>query len=134
VDATVTVERAATDGGWWWSSLLTWAEREREGEGVQLRAQMSEGRWVSRARGSKGARARGRGWRMHSRGRVHGWEIVGERLGTVDRWGRRDRERERVGAGEKNGADSSAPQSSERERGSERARVGADRRGLPVRH
>jgi hypothetical protein len=29
--------------------------------GVRLRAQVSEGRWASRARGSKGARARGRG-------------------------------------------------------------------------
>jgi hypothetical protein len=66
------------------------------------------------ARGSKGARAQGRGWRTRGRGRVHGGEIVGERLGTANRWGRRDRERE--GAGEKNGADSSTPQSSERER------------------
>jgi hypothetical protein len=39
---------------------------------------------------------------------------VGERLETTDRWGRRGRERERAGAGEENGADSSAPQSSER--------------------
>jgi hypothetical protein len=48
-------------------------------------------------------------------GRVHDGEIVGERLGMADKWGRRDRERERVGARQKNGADSSAPQSSERE-------------------
>jgi hypothetical protein len=47
---------------------------------------------------------------------------VSERLGTTDRWGRWDRER--VGAGEKNGADISAPQSGERERG----RVSALRR------
>jgi hypothetical protein len=40
---------------------------------------------------------------------------VGERLGTADRWGRRDIERDRVGAGEKNDADSSSPQSRERE-------------------
>jgi hypothetical protein len=76
---------------------------------------MSEGMWASRAWGSKGARARGRGRRTLGRGRVHGGAIVGERLGTTDRWGRRDTERERT-RGEKNGADSSAPQSSERER------------------
>jgi hypothetical protein len=81
---------------------------------VWQRAQMSEGRWASGARGSKGARAQGRGRRMCGRGRVHGGEIVGKRLGTTDRWGRQDRERE--GVGEKNGADSLAPQSSERER------------------
>jgi hypothetical protein len=62
---------------------------------------MSEGRWASRAWGSKGARLRGHG-------RVHNGEIMGERLGMTDRWGRRDREIER-GCGEKNGADSSAP-------------------------
>jgi hypothetical protein len=93
---------------------------------------MSEGRWVSRARGSKGARARGHGWRMHSRGRVHGGEIVGERLGTIDRWGRWDREREWVRG--KRTALTALPHRAARERGSERARVGADRRGLPVRH
>jgi hypothetical protein len=70
---------------------------------------------------------------MRGRGRVHGGEIVGERLGTADRWGRRDRESGCGGWGE-NGADSSAPQSSERERGSERARVGVDRQGPPVKH
>jgi hypothetical protein len=57
---------------------------------------MSEGRWVSRARGSKGARARGHGRRTRRRGRVHGGEIVGEWLETADRWGRRDRERGRA--------------------------------------
>jgi hypothetical protein len=51
------------------------------------------------ARGSKGARARGRGRRTCGRGRIHDGEIMGERLGTTDRWGRRDRERE--GAGKK---------------------------------
>jgi hypothetical protein len=40
---------------------------------------MSEGRWASRARGSKGARVRGRGRRTHGRGCVHGGEIVGGR-------------------------------------------------------
>jgi hypothetical protein len=48
---------------------------------------MGEGRWASRARGL----GRGRGTR--GRGRVHGGEIVGKRLETTDRWGRRDRER-----------------------------------------
>jgi hypothetical protein len=52
------------------------------------------GRWASRARGSKGARARGCGRRTRERGHVHSGEIVGERLGTAGRWGRRDRERE----------------------------------------
>jgi hypothetical protein len=49
--------------------------------------------------------------------------IMGERLGTGDRWVRRDRERERAGAGKRNGADRSAPPSSERERGREGARA-----------
>jgi hypothetical protein len=60
---------------------------------------MSEGRWASRARGSKGARAQGHGRRTRGHGHVHGGEIVGERLGTTDRWGRRYRERERRRAG-----------------------------------
>jgi hypothetical protein len=66
--------------------------RER-GEGAGQRAQMREGRWASRVRGSKGARGLGRGWGTRGRGRVHGEEIVGERLETTDRWGRQDRER-----------------------------------------
>jgi hypothetical protein len=45
---TATVERAVDVGGWWQSSLVTRAERER-GRGGRLRAQMSEGRWASRA-------------------------------------------------------------------------------------
>jgi hypothetical protein len=62
-------------------------------------------------------------------GHIHGGEIVGERLGTADRWGRRDRERESGrGGGEER------PHRATRERGSARARVGADRRGPPVRH
>jgi hypothetical protein len=76
---------------------------------------MSEGRWVSRARGSKGARVWGRVRRTCGRGHVHGGEIVGERLGMADRWGRQDKESEGARGGE-NGTDSSAPQSSERER------------------
>jgi hypothetical protein len=80
---------------------------------------MSEGRWANRARGSKGARARGHGWRTRGRGRVHGVEIVGERLGTTDRWGRRDRE---SGRGGKEQRRQLGPQSRERER--ERTRSG----------
>jgi hypothetical protein len=86
---------------------------------------MREERWASRAQGSKGARVRGRGRRTRGRGHVHGKEIVDERLGTADRWGRRDRKRE--GAGEKNGVNSSAPQSSEREGALELAPTGGAR-------
>jgi hypothetical protein len=92
----------------------TRGQSEREGERVWQRAQMSERRWASRARGSKGARAQGRGRRTRGRRRVHDGEIVGERLGTADRWGRRDRER--AGAGEKDGTDNSVPHCSERAR------------------
>jgi hypothetical protein len=91
---------------------------------------MSEERWASRARGSIGAWARGRGRRTRRRGRIHGGEIVGERLGTANRWGRRDRER--VGAGGERRRQLGPTE--QRERGSERARVGADRRGPPVKH
>jgi hypothetical protein len=62
------------------------------------------------------------------------WGVVGESLGTADRWGRWDRERSE-GMGERNGADRPGPRGSERERGEGgRAGVGADRRGPPVRH
>jgi hypothetical protein len=46
------------------------------------------------------------------------------------------RQRERAGTRKRNGADRSAPKSSEREREreSEHTRVGANRRGPPVRH
>jgi hypothetical protein len=46
-------------------------QSEREGERVWQRAQMSKGRWASRARGSKGARVHGRGRRTRGRGHVH---------------------------------------------------------------
>jgi hypothetical protein len=59
---------------------------------------------------------------------------VGERLGTANRWGRRDRERERERARGKRTAPTAQPHRAARERGSERARVGANRRGTPVRH
>jgi hypothetical protein len=105
--------------------------RTREGEGVWQRAQMREGRWASRARGSKGARAQGRGRRTCGRGCVHGGEIVGERLGMTDRWGRWDREREGTG---KRMAPTARPHRAAREREGERARFGTDRRGPPVKH
>jgi hypothetical protein len=89
--------------------------RAREGERAGHWAQMREGRWASRARGSKGAQAHRRGRRSRGRGHVHGGEIVGGRLETADRWGRRVREREREGAGEKNDADSSGPRGRERQ-------------------
>jgi hypothetical protein len=91
-------------------------QSEREGEGAGQRAQMGEGRWASRVRGSKGTRAHGRGRRTSGRGRVHGGEIVGERLETAGRWGRRDRERG-AGARERTSADRSGPR--DRERGRE---------------
>jgi hypothetical protein len=93
---------------------------------------MNEGRWASRAQGSKGAQARGHGRRTRRHGRVHGGEIVGERLEMDDRWGQRDRERERARAIET--APTGRPHGTARGRGSERARIGADRRGPPVRH
>ena len=58
--------------------------------------------------GSKGARGHGRVRRTRGRGRIHDREIVVERLGTADRWGQRDREREQA-RGKENGADNSAP-------------------------
>jgi hypothetical protein len=90
-------------------------QSEREGGRVGQRAQMREEGWASRARGSKGARAHGRGRRTRGRGCVHGWEIVGRRLRTADRWGRRA-ERGRVGAREGISTDRSGPRDSERER------------------
>jgi hypothetical protein len=50
-------------------------QSERESERAGQRAQMEEGRWATRARGL------GRGRRTRGRGRVHGGEIMGERLG-----------------------------------------------------
>jgi hypothetical protein len=76
---------------------------------------MGEGRWASRARGSKGAWGLGRGRGTRGRGRVHGGEIVGERLETTDRWGRQDIERG-AGARGRTSADMSGPRERERER------------------
>jgi hypothetical protein len=85
------VHRSTAGGG---GALCTRGQSEREGEKDWQRAQMSKGRWARRARGSKGARAQGRGRRTRGRGHVHGGEIVGERLWTAGRWGQRDTERE----------------------------------------
>jgi hypothetical protein len=103
--AKLTVALEGARARWWpqnrqWASagggraLCTHGQSKREGDRVGQRAQMREERWARRARGSKGARGRGRGWRTRGRGCVHGGEIVGERLGTADTWGRQDRERE----------------------------------------
>jgi hypothetical protein len=61
--------RACGRRRWAVAGLRSRAQNEREGEGVQLRAQVSKGRWASRARGSKGAHGLGR--RTRGRGRVH---------------------------------------------------------------
>jgi hypothetical protein len=114
-------------GGWWRSSLFAWAEREigRESwaRGANERGEVGE----------QGA-SLGRGWRTRGRGRVHGGEIVGERLETTDRWGRWDRERERgrVGAGGGGEWRRQLWPTGQRER--RRAQACADRRGPPVRH
>jgi hypothetical protein len=142
--AKLTVELGGARGQWrprnmrWTSvggggALGSCGQSEREGEGAGQRAQMGEGRWASRARGSKGARGLGRGRRKRGRGCVHGGEIVGERLDTADRWGRWNRERG-AGARGRTSADRSGPRDKEREREEERRdRVGADRRYPPVR-
>jgi hypothetical protein len=77
---------------------------------------MGEGRWASKARGSKGPRGLGRGRRTRDRGRVHGEEIMGERLERTDKWGWRDRERG-AGACGRTSVDRSGPR--DRERGRE---------------
>jgi hypothetical protein len=57
-------QRSTTGRG---GAPCTRGQSEREGERVWQRAQMSDGRWASRAR------VRGRGRRTRGRGRVHGW-------------------------------------------------------------
>jgi hypothetical protein len=113
--STATIERAEDIGGRWRGGSAEGAsERGDVGEqGAGLKRGAGVGTWPENART----------WARPPRG------MVGERLGMVDRWGRRDRER--AGAGKRNDADRSAPQSSERERGC--AGVGTDRRGPPVR-
>jgi hypothetical protein len=68
---------ASAGGG---GALGSCRQTEREGEGAGQKAQMREGRWASRALGSKGTRGLGCGWRTRGRGCIHGGEIVGERL------------------------------------------------------
>jgi hypothetical protein len=95
---------------------------------------MREERWASRVRGSKGARAHGRGRRTRGRGRVHDGEIVGGRLRTADRWGRRDREREnwRTRGNQRRQVWPTGQRERERER--EGAHRLAPMAGPPVRH
>jgi hypothetical protein len=64
--------RSAAGGG---GALCTRGQSEREGERVWQRAQMGEGRWASRVRGSKGGWGLGRGQRTRGRGRVHGGRL-----------------------------------------------------------
>jgi hypothetical protein len=118
-----------TGGGLRWAVAEVLGSRgqsEREGERAGQGALIEEGRWASRARGL------GRGRRTRGRGRVHGGEIVGGRLGT----------RRQVGSvGQREGnqawARTMAPigwsHGAARERGREGARVCADRRGPPIR-
>jgi hypothetical protein len=117
---------------WWRSSLFACAERQR-GRGCLAEGASEQGEVGEQGAGLK----RGAGtWPENARTWARPrWGIVGERLGTADRWGRRDREgSERVG--ERNGADRPGPRGSERERGGGRgcAGVDADRRGPPLRH
>jgi hypothetical protein len=58
-------------------ALYSRGQSEREGEGIWLRAQVSDGRWASRAR------ARGHGRRTRGRGRVHGGGSWARGLGRL---------------------------------------------------
>jgi hypothetical protein len=111
-------------GGALWSR----AQSEREGERVRLRAQVSWGRWASRARGSKGEGTCGGGRRSRGRGHVHGG---GSWVGGwgAERWGRRDRERSGRTC-ERNGADRPGPRGNEIEE--ERGRTGWCRQAGPA--
>jgi hypothetical protein len=84
---TAATKQTVVVGGWWQSSLLAWAERERG------RESWAEGENERGEVGEQGAGARtwpknARTWARPRRG------IVAGRLMTADRWGRRDRERE----------------------------------------
>jgi hypothetical protein len=103
-----------TRSGRWRGSLLVWAERER-GRQSWEEGSNERGEVGSRARGSKVARAHGRGQRTRGRGRVHGGEIVGGRLRTTG-------QREGEWAHAREPAPTGLAHRATRERGGERAR------------
>jgi hypothetical protein len=89
----VATEQAVGIGGRWRSSWFAQVERERGrgswAEGANERGEVGEqGAWVKRGAGAQTWPENTRSW-VRPR-----WEIMGERLETADRWGRRDRERE----------------------------------------
>jgi hypothetical protein len=101
--STATVERATGVGGRWRGSGCARRARERErggsAEGASERGEVGE-------QGARLKRVTDAGmWARPQRG------IVGERLGTTDRWGRRDREGSE-GTSERNGADRPGPRCS----------------------
>jgi hypothetical protein len=129
--ATAATEQAVGVGGRWRSSRVAWAERERGrgswAEGPNERGEVGEqGAGLKRGTGARTWPENVRSWARPRR------EIMGERLETVDRWGRRDRER---GSGRARGKQRrQLDPTVQREReGRDRARVGADRRDPPVR-
>jgi hypothetical protein len=106
-----------TGGGRRWAVAELWSRVEREkGQGDSAEGACERGKVGEKGAGLKrGVDTRtwpenARTWARPRRG------IVGGRLGMSDRWARRDRERERAGAGKRNDADRSAPRSSERKR------------------
>jgi hypothetical protein len=141
----VAAELAAVDGGRWRSSLHSWAERERgrEGlvEGANERGEVGEqGAGLKRGAGTRTCPENARTWahpRQGDRGREVEDELTGGDGGT-EREGERERERERERARVWETAPTGRPHRAAREReggrGSERARVCADRWGPPVRH
>jgi hypothetical protein len=110
----VIAERAAADGEQWRSSLFVRAERERGRGGLAEGASEpgEVGEQGARLKRGTGARTWPENAQTWARPR---WGIVGERLGTADRWGRRDREGNEH-AGERNDTDRPGPWGSERER------------------
>jgi hypothetical protein len=92
MSATATMEQTVGVGGWWRSSRFTWVERERGrgswADGAIERGEVGEqGAGVKRGAGAQTWPKNARSWARPRR------EIVGERLETADRWGRRDRGR-----------------------------------------
>jgi hypothetical protein len=127
----VIAERIAADGEPWRSSLVARAELERErggsAEGASERGEVGEkGAGLKRDADARTWSENVRTWARPRRG------IVGGRLGMTDRWARQGKERER--AREKGTTPTDRPHRAARGRESECARVGADRRGPPVRH